>query len=118
MRITKPNTQKTLEVDLEPELLDRISEINITSTDITISFQENTYSNPETDISKFKKVINFIKKVMNFIKDWKWIIGSTVSVFGMSLSTPIISESLKHFIVFVLIVITTFIICIKIAWNK
>ncbi len=50
MRIKNPKTQNTWEVELEPELIDRISEINIDfPNEITIIFHDN--SDPKSDTS-------------------------------------------------------------------
>ena len=104
MKITNPNTQNTWEVDLEPELLNRISEINIDSSDnVTITFHDN--SDPKSSTSVFKKILNIIK-------EWRWLIGGTgiTSLFGFVLNL--------YVIVFLIIIMITLFLCIKFGWKK
>lgn len=110
MRITNPNTQNTWEVDLEPELLNRISEINIDSlNDITITFHDN--SHPENNIS-------VTKKILNFIKEWRWIIGGSFTIFGTGITPLFVSIPKMPVIVFLILVIITLFLCIKFGWKK
>ena len=93
MKITNPNTQNTWEVDLEPELLNRISEINIDSpNEITITFHDNPH--PESNTSIFKKILNIIK-------EWRWVIG------GSTLTTIFVPILNTHVIIFLILVIIT-----------
>ena len=112
MKIKNPNTQNTWEIDLEPELLNRISEINIDSpNDITITFHDNSHPKSNTSI---------LKKILDFIKEWRWLIGliggSTLTITGIK--SLFASVSHMHVIVLLIIVGLTLFLCIKFGWKK
>ncbi len=112
MKITDTNTGNIINVDLEPELLDRISNINITNKGhINISFDQHK---PEINTSIFKKVINAIK----FIKKWKWILTPIIPTIPIIFRDQL-HQSLKGIVISTSIVFSILIICIKIIiWKR